>query len=569
MLTNYFTLRLIASTLDGSLRNRQIVEIACYQKNTLTLTCKGESRRLLILCDRLQPTAYLHGKLSRPSRNVMKIFPGETGAVLTGIDVPSPDRVLRIKLSNRKYLFASLYGPAPNVFLCSPEGNILDSFKKLRQHTIATPRDQQNLTPDHGVALRNYDLVLDIEGFQKSISAEGNASALAVFRKSFSVLGKTLALESFARADLPASLRSADLDSRNSGALKDAVYSILSDLDHPTPRIYLGPGERAAYFSLIPLLIADGLDERVFEDISNAVHFFLARSHTAAALGTDKENLLTVLRRHAERSRRALEAMETDNNTAVRGSQYEQWGFLIMQNLALLRKGMRSFNAETAHGALVVPLEQSLTPVQNAQRYFDRSKRARNAIASSSGRRKQLESRLRKTERILALVEQSQTMKELKSVLAENSKALEDFGLRKNTRDADVFPFRRFVVDGGFEVWAGKSGANNDLLTFRYAKPSDLWFHASGAGGSHVILKVGTGKGEPGKKAREQTAAIAAFYSKLKGASIVPVAVTQRRHVRKPRGAPPGTVVIERERVVFAKPSLPQRAEDSKSGASV
>jgi predicted ribosome quality control (RQC) complex YloA/Tae2 family protein len=117
-----------------------------------------------------------------------------------------------------------------------------------------------------------------------------------------------------------------------------------------------------------------------------------------------------------------------------------------------------------------------------------------------------------------------------------------------------------FTVDGGFEVWAGKNSANNDLLTLRYARPDDLWFHARGGSGSHVVLKAHSGKGDPGKRACEQAAGIAAYYSKMKTAGTVAVAMTEKRFVRKPRGAPPGTVVIEREKVIFAQPALPRES---------
>jgi predicted ribosome quality control (RQC) complex YloA/Tae2 family protein len=127
---------------------------------------------------------------------------------------------------------------------------------------------------------------------------------------------------------------------------------------------------------------------------------------------------------------------------------------------------------------------------------------------------------------------------------------------RKNCR------FRVFTVDGGFEVWAGKNSANNDLLTLRYAKPDDLWFHARGGSGSHVVLKAHSGKGEPGKRAREQAAGIAAYYSKMKTSGTVAVAMTEKAFVRKPRGSAPGTVVIEREKVIFAQPALPRDSGD-------
>ena len=74
-----------------------------------------------------------------------------------------------------------------------------------------------------------------------------------------------------------------------------------------------------------------------------------------------------------------------------------------------------------------------------------------------------------------------------------------------------------------------------------------------------MLLRLASGKGEPGKKAKEQAAAIAAYYSKMRNASLVPVAMTEKKYVRKPKGAPAGTVVLERERVLFVTPSLPAK----------
>ena len=115
-------------------------------------------------------------------------------------------------------------------------------------------------------------------------------------------------------------------------------------------------------------------------------------------------------------------------------------------------------------------------------------------------------------------------------------------------------------------MWAGKSSENNDMLTTRYARPNDLWFHARGAGGSHVVLRVGTGKGEISKRAKEQAAAIAAYYSKMKNSRLVPVAMTEKKYVRKPKGVPSGTVVLEREKTLMVPPSLPElNPKDRKS----
>ncbi|HEX9828963.1 MAG TPA: NFACT RNA binding domain-containing protein, partial [Bacteroidota bacterium] len=89
-------------------------------------------------------------------------------------------------------------------------------------------------------------------------------------------------------------------------------------------------------------------------------------------------------------------------------------------------------------------------------------------------------------------------------------------------------------------------------------KADDLWFHARGASGSHVVLKVGTANGNPSKLAIQQAAGIAAYFSKMKNAKLVPVAMTERKYVRKPKGVPAGTVTLEREKTIFAEPKLPE-----------
>ena len=103
----------------------------------------------------------------------------------------------------------------------------------------------------------------------------------------------------------------------------------------------------------------------------------------------------------------------------------------------------------------------------------------------------------------------------------------------------------------------GKSNRDNDILTHRIARKDDLWFHVRQAAGSHVILRRAGRKAEPDMDAIREAASIAAYYSKGGRSSNVPVCYTERRHVRKPRGAKPGLAVVSREKVVFVDPGLP------------
>jgi predicted ribosome quality control (RQC) complex YloA/Tae2 family protein len=119
--------------------------------------------------------------------------------------------------------------------------------------------------------------------------------------------------------------------------------------------------------------------------------------------------------------------------------------------------------------------------------------------------------------------------------------------------DPDVW---RYALPGGWEALAGKTDADNDILSLRIACANDLWFHVHGLPGSHVILRGPAGEAASNDLIR-QAAAIAAWHSKARNAGTVPVSCTEAKNVSKPRGARPGTVCIKREKTIKVRPALP------------
>lgn len=113
----------------------------------------------------------------------------------------------------------------------------------------------------------------------------------------------------------------------------------------------------------------------------------------------------------------------------------------------------------------------------------------------------------------------------------------------------------RYLLPGGWEVWAGKTDDDNDRLSLRLARANDWWFHVRGMPGSHVLLRVEDI--EPDRETLERAAAIAAHHSKARSGGRVAVSGTLAKNVSKPKGAKPGTVSIKRERVFKVKPELP------------
>ena len=118
-----------------------------------------------------------------------------------------------------------------------------------------------------------------------------------------------------------------------------------------------------------------------------------------------------------------------------------------------------------------------------------------------------------------------------------------------------------YELPGGYVALAGKTDADNDRLSLKIARPNDWWFHVHGLPGSHVVLQVAS-LPQPSKDLLEQAAAIAAWHSKARNGGLTLVSYTQAKNVRKPRGAKPGTVTIQKEGTLKVKPGLPAGTTD-------
>ena len=195
------------------------------------------------------------------------------------------------------------------------------------------------------------------------------------------------------------------------------------------------------------------------------------------------------------------------------------------------------------------------TYTEHADHYF---KKAKNATERSESRKKSLPEFRLQLEQIMSM------QKALSS--AHDIRALETLHkqLRKEhtekSSNAPSHPFREFSLSRNYVLYVGRSAQNNDQLTTKFAKPNDLWLHARGVSGSHAILR---GPVNPPKDILEKSAEITAYFSKSRKGTFVPVAYALKKYVRKPKGAGPGSVLMEREEVIMVEPRLPEGTIDS------
>jgi predicted ribosome quality control (RQC) complex YloA/Tae2 family protein len=276
--------------------------------------------------------------------------------------------------------------------------------------------------------------------------------------------------------------------------------------------------------------------------------FFLMRMQTHA-LDSEKLRAMSLLREKEKQAESYIAKNQPLLNGLLHDAHYQLWGDLIMANLHQINKGAESVSLENYHepGKLVIiKLKQDLTPQKNAEVFYRKARNQKIEINKLSEALTEKQAQLEKLNIIRKEIESLETPQGIREVLANS-------GFTK-TQQQDVvrLPYRETEFKG-YIIRIGKSAADNDELTLKYSHKDDLWLHAKDVAGSHVIVKQQSGKEFP-KDVIERAAELAAFYSKRKGESLCPVAVTSKKFVRKRKGDPAGAVVVEKERVILVEP---------------
>jgi len=222
---------------------------------------------------------------------------------------------------------------------------------------------------------------------------------------------------------------------------------------------------------------------------------------------------------------------------------------------------------ESADGTpITIPIEPSQTLAENAARLFARWKKGKRSVVAIETRRAVVRSRLGQWRALEPLASAATSAADLRALRAE----MERLGLvhaeRATRRAPAAAPrepptrVRRHTTADGFVVLVGRSGPENDTLTFRVASPWDFWMHAAGTSGAHVVVRNPQRLKSLPDRTLTAAASIAAWYSGSKDDGKVEVHYTQRKHVHKRRGMPAGQVLVRRFRSIQVAPRLPQTA---------
>lgn len=530
----------------------------------LSLRTRGRPQALLVSADPHWGRLHLIGDAApAEATTFLRLLRGRLeGAALRAIDAPVFERLVALTfetLEGPQDLVVEIMGRHANMIL-RRDGMIVGALKPVGADR-ARGRDvlpgRPYVPPPRP---RTDPMTVTVDDLLTARDApRGGDARTPIHRPAWRVvleatggIGPALAWEACLRAGLDPAWA---LDPSGAAAIVPALREIGRAVlaSEFSPVLYRNGAGRPAAYAAFPMRTFASLRAEP-SSMSAAVDAVTARVSSAARTESARSGLEAVVARAKARTARAMAAVVEDARAAEEAEHLRARGELILAYLHQIAADQHEVVVPGFDGEPVrIALDPRLSGVANAQAYFKKYARAAGARKRLPGRQAALQAEREFLEEMATAIAVAETADDLWAIEQDLVAA----GLRRRaktaTRPRAAEAGRAYNLPGGFRIRAGRSAGENERLTFEVAGPDDLWFHARGMPGAHVIL---TGRG-PREDAIAAAAAVAAYYSAGRLAGKVPVDVTQRKHVRKVRGGRPGQVTYANERTLLVAPGLP------------
>jgi predicted ribosome quality control (RQC) complex YloA/Tae2 family protein len=458
-------------------------------------------------------------------------------ARIAAVQAPPDDRCLLIHLEGgsrfrpvRRVLRIEWYGARRNALLLDPESGRVVAAAHERPGGPRPVRVGERLTehaPAPRLRLEDADEAALRARWQQTVSAAPPDDRRAALLRTFAWTG-------------PLNARFILGEEEGDGDAAFDRWRALAVLPRAHPVVLDTPRGLRAY--PLPLPGASGQAAPSLLEAVATARSEAGRAEDAEQLSRARADIARRLERAESRADRLAEQLEeTDRAEAWRAR-----GDLLLASLHRVPEGASEVTLPGFEGGEVtLELDPGISPAANADRFYreaGRLDRARDRLPALIAEARAEADRHRKA---LERVERG----ELPEAVGREGGGR----ARGDGDEAGRGIFRRYRTSGGLEVRVGRGRRQNDRLTFGHSAPDDLWLHARSVPGSHVILRW-QGQDDPPRRDLAEAASLAAWFSKARSSGTVAVDWTRRKHVRKPRGAPPGAVTPGQVRTLFVEP---------------
>jgi predicted ribosome quality control (RQC) complex YloA/Tae2 family protein len=488
------------------------------------------------------------------------------GAYIKEFKKPPYERILEIKLTKSRegiqiayLLVLEFTGKTGNAYLLTEDGKIL-----ALEHPVKNANRILDLnlfySPPPPPCSINLDNVSreDLQRFSDEAAKEG-------LRLEALLASSIFGLGSIPAAELALGLRKSVQHAWN---LIVEIRRIRREKDY-SPGLYLpsallGAKSSKSFFHVItPLEQAKGLRLVNYNSASSCLTAAHIEFQNRSKLSTLKNRLTDRLARERKSTETLIKNLQHDMSRFSNPEVYKKWGELIVANFGTAVKSGETVELADIYDPLQqkvqIKIEPSLSLQANADRFFNLYRKSKRGKETVEKKITQASERLKIAEGFEKRISSSGD-----ADLEDIEKEMLDSGLIKSSesggaphKQAARVPFRSFVSSEGMEILVGKKASDNDVLSFKYAKDPDFWLHCAGSAGSHVVIRNPRKLGKCPPATLEEAASLAAFFSKQRSNSKVQVNYSQKKFVRKMKGAPPGQVKLLSFSSLLVKPEIP------------
>ncbi|MEO0897958.1 MAG: NFACT RNA binding domain-containing protein [Bacteroidota bacterium] len=523
---HHYTLVRLGELLLQRHKGERILSAFSQNKNELILELEGTYLR--VGCHTPQTFLVALPSYSKARKNVVNLFPDAIELRLENITVVPFERILIMHFSNQHELIFKMHGLKANIML-RRKGEIIDVFNKQKEEDWHFEEAEGPYSPE-----------------LESEALETNEKAIVERLKMISPIYEKYAAKRVLSMmeqgkDFPEAFRSLLQE------YKDDTYFIVKEKEKI--KFYLFPPSPD-----LPQQRIKGVEQALQQWLK---YTFQQSSYKIQFKAVDREisKPLKKYKKVYESYLKNIEQLENERNP-------EEIGHIIMANLHAMEANAKKVSLFDFYKdeTITIKLDPKLNPQENAKRYYDKHKTRRSRLLYLKEQLEDIENKFLQAEEDYEAFRQLPHPADIEfgqmgfdPIELKNMKTFNK-RFRREMKEAEVekSPFRHFKKSG-YEIFVGKNARNNDELSFKFANKNDTWLHAKDVSGSHVVIRHRAGKDLP-EEVLEYAAQLAAFYSKRKTDTLVPVLYTPRKYIRKRKGDPPGMVAVDRERVIMVEP---------------
>ena len=534
MIKQYYTLLQLSKELDSKLKGYVVFEAYSQEKNSVVISLyhpqNQDSTNIFISVDSVYGTFFLDPELRRKRSNVTDVFPVLMQKEFQFCTVIPQERILNIYFTNYRVECVFFGGANGTIGVYSPENALIEGLK-LPAETPMRSFERKSLESFYysnidvkiSKALSNSEFVFASYYIDEISQLTGiNTSQLI----------RTLSVDEFKKLESV----SKELQQR---LYKSISYTIVKN-------------KVEKILTLVPLSNFPDV-EKNFEFISDAVRTIRWTRMYETEISALQTTTGNYLQRTLSKNTTILSKISNDFHDADKIALDTMYADILYSQPKGTQIHSNPFvvhHWDDVTYSILVDVQLSLS--ENAQLYRAKALKKVKAKEKLEQRRETIRREIQKTQELIDKFKNIQTLKEL-------SKFAETLGMQRvKGQKETISKFREFPLQNNYKIYIGKGASNNDELTFRFAKPNDIWLHVRSVSGSHGVIKTNTKQAlMPNKEVLEEAAALVAYYSKSRNGTMVPVSYTFKKYVRKKKGFADGAVIMDREEVIFVEPKKP------------